>query len=268
MLSNISQYIGIILFSLILRVLTLFVYPISFIFRSQIIGYCNKRFFEAPVRIFVMRKGYARWKLYFHPYFWLFCFTCNGLSKNFSGPSWFMYNKKVKWFPDCKEEFDVHEEYGEYLDYGSYDFWPENIRYFWICYRWNALRNPAWAFSEWFFREGKWKEGTEKVKYCYPLKGSIYKYWDITPQLKWDKGNDGGKVLRFQTPETPVNEIWLCTHEGKKLITFTTHKGNKRFMYCFCKIVPFFKKQLIIEHHFGWNWWNGIPILHFKHILR
>jgi hypothetical protein len=77
-------------------------------------------------------------------------------------------------------------------------------------------------------------------------------------------------VLRFQTDDTPVDQIWLCTHLGQKKITFTTFKGNKRFMYCFAKIVYLrpLKLKLIIEHQFGWNYWNGLPILHFKHILR
>jgi len=88
------------------------------------------------------------------------------------------------------------------------------------------------------------------------------------PQLKWDEGNDGGRELRFQTEDTSVDEIWLCTHLGKKKITFTTFKGKKRFMYAFCKVIYFRRLKLIIEHQFGWNWWNGIPILHFKHILR
>jgi hypothetical protein len=255
---NILLYIGIELFGFILRILTLVIYIISFFFRDRIVTFNNKRFQDTPDRVFKMKEGYKEWKLYFHPYFWLFWFTCNGLNKTFSGPEPFMREQKKKWFP---VSYALNT-----LDWDHRNKF--SLRYFWICYRWNAIRNPHWAFNEWFFGEGKWKEGSEKVKYCYPMEGSIYKYWDITPQLKWDEGNDMGKVLKFQTPETPVGEIWWCTHIGKKALTFTTHKGNKRFMYCFCKIVPFFKKQLLIEHHFGWNWWNGIPILHFKHILR
>ena len=221
-------------------------------------------------RVLKHKPGFKKWKLYLHPYFWMFCLT-TGLTNNYSGHYWFMQKQKEKWFPWLIEPYALLElEANSFLDtaYPLREKWYQQLQYFWICYRWQGLRNSHWAFNEWFFREGKWKEGSEKVKYCYPMEGSIYKYWDITPQLKWDEGNDMGKVLKFQTPETPVGEIWWCTHIGKKALTFTTHKGNKRFMYCFCKIVPFSKKQLLIEHQFGWNWWNGIPILHFKHILR
>jgi len=145
-----------------------------------------------------------------------------------------------------------------------------DLMYFWICYRWQALRNAHWAFNEWFFREGKWKDNTVRIVYCDPPEGSIYKYWDIMPNLKWDEGNGSGKVLRWQTEDTPVNEIWLCTHLGKKKITFTTYKGHRRFMYAFTKIIPLrpLKLNLIIKHQFGWGYWNGIPEFQFKHILR
>jgi len=252
---NTILYISIILFGFILRALTLFVYVVSFFLRVKIVTFNNKRFQDTPNRVFEMKDGHKEWKLYFSPYFWLFCFTCNGLDKTYSGPEPFMREQKQRWFGPGNIDLP-HKKL------------KDKLRYFWICYRWNALRNPHWAFNEWFFREGKWKEGTEKVSYCRPLEGSIYKYWDITPQLKWDEGNDMGKVLRFQTIDTPQNEIWQCTHEGKKKITFTTHKGHKRFMYAFCKVTTLFNKQLIIEHQFGWNWWNGIPVFHFKHILR
>jgi hypothetical protein len=216
-------------------------------------------------RVFVLKPGYKKWKLYLHPYFWMFCLT-TGLTNEWAGLYWYKKSLKERWFPAIDIEITALDFYVGY-------FKPDllsKLRYFYLCYCWQALRNSHWAFNEWFFREGKWKDGTEKFVYCDPAKGSIYKYWDIMPQLKWDEGNDGGKVLRFQTDGTPVEQIWLCTHLGRKKLSFTTHKGNKRFMYAFAKIIYLrpLKLNLIIEHQFGWNYWNGLPILHFKHILR
>ncbi len=250
---NTILYISIILLGIPLRILSAILYPIVFLFRCKVLFYMSKRVTEDEVnRVFILKSGYKKWKLYLHPYFWMFCLT-TGLTDQWHGPDWFMRKQKNKWWYDVYFVRKISK-----------------LRYFWICYRWQALRNSHWAFSEWFFREGKWKDGTEKFVYCDPAKGSIYKCWDIMPQLKWDEGNDGGKVLRFQTDGTPVEQIWLCTHLGRKKLSFTTHKGNRRFMYAFCKIVYLrpLKLKLIIEHQFGWNWWNGLPILHFKHILR
>ncbi len=243
-MKNTLYYLFILLLDIPLRIISLVIYPIVFLLRWNVLKWATEHFYEDGNRMFVMCKGYKKWKVYFHPYFWLWCFT-TGLTIEFCGPEWFMREQKL----------DLN-----------------GLRYFWICYRWQALRNSHWAWSEWFYREGKWKEGSEEMPYCRPMgrpmKGYIYKYWDIMPQLKWDEGNDGGKVLRFPPNEVLTSDIWLYTHTGKKRITFTTFKGNRRFMYAFCKVIYWKHYQLIIERQFGWNWWNGIPILHFKHILR
>ncbi len=261
-MKNKTYYIFIILLGLVLRVVSFIVYPVVFLLRRAVLEWALLHFFETSDRVFIMRKNYKKWKVYFHPYFWLFCFT-TGLTNQWHGPEWHLKELKLKWFAngyqDIFNDDEIMDLYFNIID---------RLRYFYFCYRWQALRNSHWAFNEWFFREGKWKPDTEKIEYCDPPIGSIYKYWDIMPQLKWDEGNDGGRELRFQTEDTPVEEIWLCTHLGKKKITFTTFKGNKRFMYAFCKVIYFCRLKLIIEHQFGWNYWNGIPILHFKHILR
>lgn len=262
---NTLLYIGITLLGIPLKVLSAILYPIVFLFRHKVLSYMSDRIKEDEVnRVFVVRPWYGRkkWELYLHPYFWMFCFT-TGLTDQWSGPDWFMRDKKSDWLFDLIDAKVLN--CNDLLFNITY-----YLRYFYICYRWQGLRNSNWAFSEWFFREGKWKDDTVSIKYCYPAEGSIYKYWDIMPQLKWDEGNDGGKLLRWQTDETPVDDIWLRTHLGKKKLTFITHKGNKRFMYCYAKIVYLrrLKLKLIIEHQFGWNYWNGMVILHFKHILR
>lgn len=223
----------------------------------------SKRVTEDEVnRVFILKSGYKKWKLYLHPYFWMFCLT-TGLCDNYSGYSWYKENLRVKWFGEYAGMLDLafnnpDEYFGATIIH--------KLQYFYLCYCWQALRNSHWAFNEWFFREGKWKEGTEKVIYCRSPKP--LPWWDIMPEAKWDEGNDGGKVLRWPTPETPISEEWLCTHEGTKLITFTTHQGNKRFYFGHCKVHNFKKRILVIQYLFGWNWWNGIPVFHFKHILR
>ena len=245
-MKNTLYYLFIEIIGLPLRILNFVVYPIVFLFKQLILDWAIKHFYESSDKVFLMNKGYKKWKVYFHPYFWMFCLT-TGLTNQWHGDEWFMEDYKKK-----------HPYTSDY-----------SLSYFWVCYRWQALRNGCWALAEWFFREGEWIEGSEKVSYCHPREGYIYKHWAITPQLKWDEGNDGGKVLRFPPDgDIPLEEIWLYTHLGKKKITFTTHKGNRRFMYAFCKVIYWKHHKLIIEHQFGWNWWNGIPILHFKHIIK
>ena len=264
---NTILYISIILLGIPLRVLSAILYPIVFLFRHKVLSFMIARVQEDGVnRVFILKSGYKKWKLYLHPYFWMFCLT-TGLTDRYSGLDWFKKDLKEKWQLGRGHE-QVINKY-PMLIWKMMDL-KFIARYFYLCYCWQGLRNSHWAFNEWFFQEGKWKDGTEKFVYCDPAKGSIYKYWDIMPQLKWDEGNDGGKVLRFQTDGTPVEQIWLCTHLGRKKLSFPTHKGNKRFMYAFAKIIYLrpLKLNLIIEHQFGWNYWNGLPILHFKHILR
>ena len=264
---NVILYISILLLGIPLRIISAVFYLIPFLFRHRVLRFMNTRIKEdKEYRVLKHRPGFKKWKLYVHPYFWMFCLT-TGLCDNYSGYPWYKKNLRIKWFGEYAGMLDLafnnpNEYFGATIIH--------KLQYFYLCYCWQALRNSHWAFSEWFFREGKWKDGTEKFVYCDPAKGSIYKYWDIMPQLKWDEGNDGGRVLRFQTDDTHVSEIWLCTHLGKKKLTFTTHKGNKRFMYAFAKIIYLrpLKLNLIIEHQFGWNYWNGIVIFHFKHILR
>ena len=253
---NTLLYISITLLGIPLRILSAIFYPIVFLFRHKVLSFMLARVQEDDInRVFVLKPGYKKWKLYLHPYFWMFCFT-TGLTDRYEGPEWFMREQKLNWW------------FNTYL-FPQTTF-TNKWRYFWICYCWQALRNPHYAFNEWFFREGKWKDNTVRIEYCDPPEGSIYKYWDIMPNLKWDEGHESGKVLRFQTEDTPVNEIWLCTHLGKKKITFTTYKGHRRFMYAFTKIIYLrpLKLNLIIKHQFGWGYWNGIVEFQFKHILR
>lgn len=268
---NTILYISIILLGIPLRVLSAIppIYAIVFICRHKVLKFMDTRIEEDKVnRVLKHRPGFKKWKLYLHPYFWMFCLT-TGLTNNYSGHYWFMQKQKEKWFSWLIEPYALLElEANKFLDvaYPLRDKWYQKLQYFWICYRWQGLRNSHWAFNEWFFQEGLNKKGTEEVIYCNSPKP--IPWWDIMPEAKWDEGNDGGKVLRWPTPETPISEEWLCTHEGTKLITFTTHRGNKRFYFGHCKVHNFKKRILVIQYLFGWNWWNGIPVFHFKHILR
>jgi len=259
-MKNTLYYLFMFILGLPLIIISAIIYPIVFLFRHKVLSFMLKRVEEDDVyRVFVLKQGYKKWKVSLHPYCWMFWLT-TGLTDQYIGPEWYKKLLKFKWFG-----YGMYANLNNY--YSQFNF-KQKLRYFYLCYCWQALRNSHWAFNEWFFREGKWKDDTVSVKYCYPAEGYIYKYWDITPQLKWDEGNDGGRVLRFPPDDIQANGIWLYTHLGKKKITFTTFKGNRRFMYAFCKVIYFRRVKLIIEHQFGWNWWNGIPILHFKHILR
>jgi hypothetical protein len=268
---NLILYIVIILIGIPLYIISAVLYLIPFIFRHKVLGFMNTKIEEDKEnRVLKHRPGYKKWKLYLHPYFWMFTLT-TGLTRNYSGHYWFMRKKKEKWFPWLVEPYARLElEANSFLDtaYPLRDKWYQQLQYFWICYRWQGLRNSHWAFMEWFFQEGKWREGTEREIFCKSPKP--IPWWDIMPQAKWDAGgNESGKQLRWPiVSEIPIGDEWRCTHEGTKLITFTTHRGNKRFYFGHCKVYYFKKRFLVIQYMFGWNWWDGIPVFHFKHILK
>lgn len=247
---NIITYICIKLVVLLLNLISAVFYWIPFIFRHKVLKFMIERIQEDKVnRIFVMKQGYKKWKLYLHPYFWMFCFT-TGLTDEYAGPYWYKRDIKIKWFGSIS------------IDYPHIRL-KNKFRYFYICYCWQGLRNSCWSFSEWFFREGKWIEGSQKVIYCKSPKP--IPWWDIMPEAKWDEGNDSGKQLRWPTEGIPE---WMSTHEGKKLLKFITYHGNKRFYFGYCKVHNWEKRYLVVQYLFGWNWWNGLPVLHFKHILK
>lgn len=224
----------------------------------------TKRVIEDDVnRVFVLKSGYKKWKLYLHPYFWMFCFT-TGLTDNYAGYEWYKRSLKIKWFPEFINNNIL--KYKE-LDsiYHTFSI-KEKIQYFYLCYCWQGLRNSHWAFSEWFFREGKYKENELVITKSDAPYGLAEL---IMPELKWDEGNDGGRQIRYFYEANGPSDEWRTTHEGTKIMHFTTYKGNKRFYYGYCKIKPLYKikRILAIEQLFGWNWWNGIPVLHNKFIF-
>lgn len=267
MTKNIIVYIIIILTGLICRVISVLIYPLVFLFRRKVLVWCNKRFYEDENRMFQMKNGYKKWKLYFHPYFWFFCFT-TGLTDKWHGPEWYLKELKLKIFDtDPIEAIDI-----SLLDkYYRYFSLKEKLVYFYLCFRWQALRNSHWALSEWFFREGKWIDGSQEVVYA----PKNIPWWDIMPNAKF-KDADGtfrdnsGPYVRYPFEVSNISEEWLTTHTGKKLIKFKTYKGKKRFYYGYCKIIPlkFLHKFLVIEQLFGWNWWNGIIVLHNKYMFK
>lgn len=260
---NILLYISIQLAGIPLRILSAILYPIVFLFRHKVLSYMTKRVQEdEDNRVFVMRKDYKKWKLYFHPYFWMFCFT-TGLTSMYSGYSWYKKRLKEKWFDtDSIEQYDISRID---IDYKYFDL-SLKLKYFYICYCWQALRNSHWAFSEWFFREGKYKENELVITKSDAPYGLAEL---IMPELKWDEGNDGGRQIRYFYEANGPSDEWRTTHEGIKIMHFTTYRGNKRFYYGYCKIKPLYKikRILAIEQLFGWNWWNGIPVLHNKYIF-
>ena len=165
-----------------------------------------------------------------------------GLTYDFDGPEWYLKELKEKWKP-----------------------WNK-LQYFWLCYRWAAIRNGAWAFDEWFFREGKCDNLT--IKYSNT---KIRTTADIMPGVKFkDKDgtdrNNKGPYIRYPF-DNPV-ELWKTTIEGTKLITFRTLKGNKRFNFGHCRIHQFKKRFVIVEMLFGWNPYDGGIMFHCKFISR
>ena len=267
---NILYYILIQLSGIPLRILSAILYPIVFLFRHKVLKFMLARVEEDNVnRIFKLLPGTKKWKLYLHLYFWMFCFT-TGLTINYSGKYWYLRKLKEKWFPFLIKPYaNLEEKANDLLDKyinSKKRSLKERLKYFYLCYRWQALRNSHWGFSEWFFREGKYKENSIFITESNAPYGLAEL---IMPELKWDEGNDGGRQIRYFYEANGVNDEWKTTHEGKKIMWFTTYKGNKRFYYGYCKIIPLYKikRILAIEQLFGWNWWNGIPVLHNKYIF-
>lgn len=261
-MKNIILYIIAILAGWLLKLVALIIYPITFLLRYKIVSYAKSKFWEDfdNKRFVIFSYPYVqRWKLYLHPYFWLFCLTTGFPTDYYWGPEWYKKKLKDKWFGGTGMEIIIN------LNPSSIKF-KDKLRYFYICYGWQGVRNSTWAFSEWFLREGGIIEGTLKT-----VKTNVDIPLDIMPEAKWDEeGNDGGTYLRYPYDAKDANDIWRTTHEGKKTVEFLTGKGNKRFYWGYCKILrlDLIRKFLVIEYLFGWNWFNGMPSFHFKHMLR
>jgi len=229
----------------------LIIYPLAFLFRHKVLAWANSKLIEDEIHhVYELRAG-VKWYHFIHPYFVLFWFF-TGLDDKYSGPSDYKGKLKAKWFPE----------------YGDIDFWFNNfpnvpslkrkLQYFWLCYCWEAFRN---GFYNWnmLWREGHCNEILEPiyVPYCnvdLPL--------FIMPQPKFD-----GKYLCYPFQAVDENDEWQTTHEGSKLMTFTTYRGNKRFYYGYCRIKRLKKHLRIVNLMFGWGWWNGIRELKVKAIF-
>jgi len=267
-MKNIIYYLFIELIGLVLKVISLFIYFFVWPFRYKVLKWAKKHFKEDEYKMFVMINGHKKWKVYFYLRFWFFCFT-TGLTDRWHGPDDFMREQKERWFKHVRIFTDYNlftETMPTHLEtwYDMFSF-KQKIQYFWICYRFQAIRNAHWAFNEWFFREGEYKEGSMIIKYSiapYPIDQILM------PELEWDESTTD-KQLRYFYEATGENDKWKTTREGKKLMTFITRKGNKRFYRGYCKIISLYKikRLLAIERLFGWNSWNGIPEFHNKYIF-
>jgi len=238
-MSNIIVYIGIMLIVWFARLIALFIYPIVFLFRRNILNFAFKNIKEDFINHQYSIKKLPKWKIYINPLFWGFLFT-TGFNSEYEGPVWYLKELKEKWKPYSK------------------------LQFFWLCYRWQGIRNGAWTFTEWFFREGTVTDVTIKYENTVEPLPLL-----IMPYAKFKDGNgeyrdNSGPYIRYSFDVDNKYQDWMCTHEGKKILIFKTYKKKERFEYALCKIIETKLFFLVLEIIFGWDWWDGNIIFHFK----
>jgi hypothetical protein len=201
MVKNIIYYIFIELLGLLLKVISLFVYFIVWPFRYKVLKWAEKHFDEDEYKMFVMINGNKKWKVYFCPYFWMFCFT-TGLTDKWHGLDHFLPKLKAKWYPN-----GVKSE--------------NTLKYFYLCYRWQAIRNAHWAFNDWFFREGEYRVTIEDISFSNEFQDKIDQMTDIIMgNKKQDEVNESlqgriKKVLREETSIRPaLNDLINMLFDG------------------------------------------------------
>lgn len=252
-------YIAITIAGLLSQLLCIFLYPFAFIFRRQILKYATDRIEEDSYdNIYLIKDGYKKWQLYVNPLFWGYLMT-TGMTTNYAGLSWYLKEQKDKWFT----KFEGTEDNPVPVNF------LQRLQYFYLSYRWGGLRNGAWAFSEWFFREGTASEDSlvlVKDRTAEPL------HIVLVAQAKF-KDRDGyyrdnsGPYIRY-TFDSEYK--WLVTNEGLRIVTFITLIGKKRFAYSFCKIykLSLIKKFLVISLRYGWSSGDGMKVFHTKFMFK
>lgn len=265
-IKNIIIYILLIILGFIIQIISYIIYPIVFFFRHRILKYASARIEQDEEnQIFKLKPSVKKYKLYLSPLFWGFLFT-TGLTDKYCGALWYKKEQKLKWFTKFEEVDGIL--------YPIPITFKQKLQYFWLSYCWGGFRNAAWAFSEWFFREGKSPHETIKIYKCNMPDNNILPIRDIViiPSAKFkDKDgtdrNNSGPYIRYAFDS---DEKWLVTNEGVKILTFKTLIGKERFTYAKCKIYKcdIIKKFFVIELVYGWDNWDGMKIFHTKFMFK
>jgi len=218
-------------------------FPIVYPFRNKAYRYTEE-------------NGLLGW----HPLQWCSWFFTKYYDRGdwYTGPFWFLSSLKLKYFNEFSEEL-------------GNDPIPKTFKqkliYFYMAYRWGAIRNYMWNLSRELFEEGGLWDGLE-VKDIgiikHRLKIDEYKKSTvITPQLKYTdyQGSysaNKGKYYLF--PKVHNYPVQSCTLEGIHLGKFRTVKRNKlRFNYRYAVIKNLWSYLIGVEIFQGWSYYTGWP---------
>lgn len=232
-------------------------YPFAYLFLDSFVHYAIKNIEEDDeYHVFKLKPGVSKFKIYCSALFWGWLFFGNRFDHDYCGPFWFKKEKKIKWFTDFRidDQIDINSKYPI-----PHTF-KEKIYYFWLSYLWSGIRNAAYNFGEWFFRDGRADYDTFKVyklaMYDKSLDPTIMPSTNFKDKDGTDRSNDGPYIkYTFDTENK-----WECLQEGVKIVTFKTHINKERFYYGKVRVfkLNLIKKFLVIELLFGWNPYNGL----------
>lgn len=231
MIKSIIYFILIALSRVLLFPISLIFFPLAYPFRHKSHLYC---LWNGPKGLHILQI--INW-----------FFTKEGVNGDWwIGPYWYKKEFKDKYFSQSK-------------DLAKTDFIPngvkENILYFYLAYRWGAIRNYMWNLNRLLNYEG-WR--LDRPELIHDTISPRFTGSNLNPQCKFiDKegfyrDNSGPYILypfnKFQEDQ--------CSIEGARIWKFYTPKSgrNPRFYYCYCKIVKlsFIKRYLAIEIKLGW----------------
>lgn len=239
------RYTILLIIRFIVTVLSWVLFPILYPFRHWIMNFIKRNVTENVDKLFDVSCSKFRLHIDIRFYAWLL--FCGSNPDSLEGGEWYRKEQKSKWYSN--DNF----------------LW---LKHFWISYCWTA-RNAAWNFYEFYLREGKCIGNVNVVR------EEVYEAVSDRemPHMNFkDKdGNDSnnkGKYIRYRWEVD--NNKWTATLEGVKVIEFSTSKRNTRRFYTKVKIMPLYLIGIFfcIEYEFGWNWYDGLHIFHFKHIFK
>ena len=242
------KYITILILKLLMFPVSVVLFPLAYPFRKKAYKYTE-----------------IHGLIGFHPLQWCSWFFTKYCNEGdwYTGPFWYMREFKIK-------HFDIFS--GVNNDDPIPQTFKQRLLYFYLAYRWGALRIYMWNLNRELFKEGGIWDGLEiktknvvkhKLK-IEPLRISPV----VTPQLKYTNidgtsvGNKGKYILYPGNYNYPIQ---ICTLEGIHFGKFKTVRKNKnRFNFRYVTLKKIGRLLVQIEIFQGWSYYAGWPEYSFK----
>lgn len=244
MFKTILYYIVLALFRAICFIPSIILFPFAFPFRVKAYDYCKE---NGPKGFHILQI--INW-----------FFTKEGDNGDwYAGPTWYMSELKLKTF---NKFVNLNHKHPFLYTY------KEQLIYFYICYKWGAIRNYMWNLNRLLTYEGGYVGNLDLIQNNLEINGLPI---ELEPQCKFKdefdnyRDNSGPYILY------PGNfPTYLTTIEGSRFWIYKNKNNQKRFYYCKSKVfkLTFIKRFLAMELKFGWYPKWGSYTWHSKFMFK